>query len=500
MAGIRKQTIQSSIIVYFGFLVGVINTYFYTRNGSFTTEEYGVTRIFIDFAQNFYAFASLGTIPVLYKFYPYYKDNLPDKKNDLLTLVLTASMIGFVLVALASIVFQPFVVKKFGEHSALFLQFYYWLFPFSFGYLLFAVFESFSWSLQRSVVSNSLKETILRLITSVFIFLFLFKLVNFTQFMHLFSLLYLIIAILLAIYLYNTGHLKFTFRISRVTKKFYKKMLGLQFFVFGGICLNAVAITISGLLIASKQGLSDAGVFSLASYVANFIEVPQRSIISVSTGALSRAWKDKDFNSINRIYHRSSINMLLLSIFIFGNVWLNVAQGITVLHVQNEYMAGLSVVFILGISKIIDAGTGVNSVIIATSTLWKFEFYTGVILLSLRIPLAYIFIEKYGIIGPAYAELISQAVYNFIRYEFLRRRFNMQPFNAQTLLTVLLGVAAIAATYFLFYDVDGWLGIIIRSALFSGILIGGIFLLNLTPDAMQLVDVAKNRIRNWRRR
>ena len=43
---------------------------------------------------------------------------------------------------------------------------------------------------------------------------------------------------------------------------------------------------------------------------------------------------------------------------------------------------GLCVVFILGIAKIIDAGTGVNSVIIATSTLWKFEFYTGVVLLK----------------------------------------------------------------------------------------------------------------------
>lgn len=499
MAGIRKQTIQSSIIVYFGFFIGIINTYFYTRNGSFTTEQYGVTRIFIDFAQNFYAFASLGTIPVLYKFYPYYKDNLPDRKNDLLTLVLTASLIGFVLVSLSSVVFQPFVVRKFGEHSALFLQFYYWIFPFSLGYLLFAVFESFSWSIQKSVVSNSLKETALRLITSVFIFLFLFKMVNFSQFMHLFSLLYLIIAILLAIYLYNTGHFKFTFSISRVTKKFYKKMLGLQFFVFGGICLNAVAVTISGLLIASKQGLGDAGVFSLASYVASFIEVPQRSIISVSTGALSRAWKDKNFANINRIYHRSSINMLLLSIFIFGNVWLNVAQGINVLHVQNAYLAGLSVVFILGIAKVIDAGTGVNSVIIATSTLWKFEFYTGVVLLTLRIPLAYIFIQKYGIIGPAYAELISQVVYNFIRYEFLRRRFKMQPFNMQTLITVLLGVAALASTYFLFYHLAGWIGIIIRSALFSGILIGGMFLFNLTPDAMQLVDVARNRIQNWKK-
>ena len=117
----------------------------------------------------------------------------------------------------------------------------------------------------------------------------------------------------------------------------------------------------------------------------------------------------------------------------------------------------------------------------------------------MRIPLAYILIQRYGIIGPAYAELISQVVYNFIRYEFLRRRFKMQPFNTETLLTAILGVVAIAATYFLFYNVDGWIGIIIRSVLFSGILIGGIFLLKLTPDAMQLVDVAKNRIRNWKK-
>ena len=92
-------------------------------------------------------------------------------------------------------------------------------------------------------------------------------------------------------------------------------------------------------------------------------------------------------------------------------------------------------------------------------------------MLALRIPLAYILIQRYGIIGPAYAELISQVVYNFIRYEFLRRKFKMQPFNTETFYTILLGVAAIAATYFLFFSMHGWLGIIIRSALFSGILI-----------------------------
>ena len=191
--------------------------------------------------------------------------------------------------------------------------------------------------------------------------------------------------------------------------------------------------------------------------------------------------------------------MLLFAFLIFGNIWLNLTQGLTLLHIQYEYLAAISVVSLLGIAKIIDAGTGVNSVIIATSTFWKFEFYTNIILLGLRIPIAYILIERYGILGPAYAELISQVAYNFIRYEFLRRKFNMQPFNMETIYTIILGTLAIGATYFLFSGIDGWLGIVLRVLTFSSVFIGGTFLLKLTPDAMQLVDVAKTRIQDWKK-
>ncbi|MFZ2782830.1 MAG: lipopolysaccharide biosynthesis protein, partial [Sediminibacterium sp.] len=70
MGTIRKQTIISSILVYFGFFLGAINTYFYSMNGSFAPEEYALTRIFFDFAQNISAFGALGVIPVIHKFYP----------------------------------------------------------------------------------------------------------------------------------------------------------------------------------------------------------------------------------------------------------------------------------------------------------------------------------------------------------------------------------------------------------------------------------------------
>lgn len=496
MSSIRKQTIISSILVYIGFLIGAINTYFYVREGAFTTEQFGLTRLFFDVGQNVFTFASLGVIPVVYKFYPYYKDNIEDKKNDLLTWALIAATIGFILISLTGIILEPVVTRKFSERSSLFVQYYYWVYPFAFGMLLFSILEGFTWALQKTVVSNFLRETALRIVTSAFILLYYFKLISFQEFVWLFSCIYFFIAAALVIYLIRIGKFTITFSLSRVTKKFRKKMFAMQSLIFGGICIQALGQTIDGILIASLKGLGPTGIFTLAQYAANLIQVPQRSIYTISIGFLSRAWKDKNMEEINRIYQRSCINMLLLSVFIFGNIWLCVEDGLKVLNIQSAYAEALPIIFVLGIARVIDAGTGVNSTIIGTSTFWRFEFMSGVVLLTLRIPLSYILIKNYGITGSAYAELISYTVYNAIRFEFLRRKFSMQPFTVQTVYSLLLGIASFLITYFAFAHLDGWLAIIFRGLMFSGIMVTGIFLFKLTPDAKQLLEVLRKRISN----
>ncbi|MFX4435508.1 hypothetical protein ABTA38_19390, partial [Acinetobacter baumannii] len=95
-------------------------------------------------------------------------------------------------------------------------------------------------------------------------------------------------------------------------------------------------------------------------YAANLVQVPQRSIQSVAVASLSQAWKNKDYTEINRIYKRSCINLLIMALFIFGNVWLNALDGIRTLGIQKEYEAGLGVIFILGMVRIVDAATGLN--------------------------------------------------------------------------------------------------------------------------------------------
>ena len=104
MGSIRKQTIISSLLVYIGFLVGFINNYFYTAKvpfgfystgNVFSPEQYALTRIFFDFAQIMLAFGAMGVIPVIYKFFPYYKDNLEAKNIDLMTWSLLISLLVF---------------------------------------------------------------------------------------------------------------------------------------------------------------------------------------------------------------------------------------------------------------------------------------------------------------------------------------------------------------------------------------------------------------------
>ncbi|TAH10294.1 MAG: lipopolysaccharide biosynthesis protein, partial [Sphingobacteriia bacterium] len=286
MGTIRKQTIISSVVVYFGFFIGAINQYFYLKNGLFTLEQYGVTRIFFDFAQNMFAFGALGIIPVIYKFYPYYKDNLEAHKIDLMTWGMVSAFIGFVLVIILGWYFQPVFVHQFSEKSKLIVDYYYWMFPFAMGMLFFSVMEGFAWALQKSVLSNFLKETGLRILTSVIILLYYFKLIKFEDFVHLFAFLYLVIFLVLAAYLYKSKLLHFPTTVSRVSKKFWKKMMGMQLLIYSGTIIASVAATIDSFIIAKFQGLGVVAVFGMAQYAANLIQVPQRSIQAVSSSVL----------------------------------------------------------------------------------------------------------------------------------------------------------------------------------------------------------------------
>lgn len=501
MSNIRRQSIISSFIVYFGFALGFFNTWLFAREGGFPQTQYGLINVFIAVGNVMLAFANLGMNAYIYKFYPYYKDNLPPRKNDMITIALVVSVIGFLVILVNGLIFKNFVIRKYGTHSPDFIKYYYWIFPFGFGLAIYGVLEAYAWQLKKSVLTNFLKEVQFRALITLLIVLSATSFIkDFDLFIKLFSFTYIAIAGILLVYLVTTRQIHFTFSISRVTRKFHKKIAALVSFVWGGGLVYSIANVFDTILIAAvmENGLANAAVYTLAQNMASLIQAPQRAIISSSIGPLSQAWKNKDYDKLNLIYQRSSINQLLFSVGMFVLIWINFTDGVFTFQLQENYLSAKFVFLFIGLMRIIDMGTGVNSQIIATSTFWKFEFFTGIILLSLTLPLNYILTKSIGIPGTSIANLIALTVYNAIRYGFLFKKFGMQPFNSKTVYTLGLGLVGFAVCHLLFSELQGFLWIMVRSAVFVLIYITGVVLLKISPDVLPVWQTVSKKVRGFR--
>ncbi|MEO6704270.1 MAG: polysaccharide biosynthesis C-terminal domain-containing protein, partial [Ginsengibacter sp.] len=201
----------------------------------------------------------------------------------------------------------------------------------------------------------------------------------------------------------------------------------------------------------------------------------------------------KDFKKINLIYQRSGINLLIASLGIFLVVWLSYKDGVSAFNLKPAYLDSLWVFFFLGLSRVVDLGTGVNSQIIGTSVFWRFEFVSGMILLALAVPLNYVLVKEFGIVGAGYSNLISLTIYNVIRLIFLKRKFNMHPFSFKTIYAVIIALICYGICYYSFISLHGFWAVIAKTTVFTALYGGAIIYFNLSPDVLPVIETIKKR-------
>ena len=170
------------------------------------------------------------------------------------------------------------MVRKFSKNSLLLLRYYFWIFPYLFFYLFFSILEAYAWSLKKTVLSNFLKEAGFRLSTTLLVLLFVLGALDFDLFIKLFSLLYAVCFFSLLFYLMSIKKFHLTITLSRVTRKFWKKMATLAGFIYGGMIITTAAQTVDSFSIMSfvPKGLAMLGVFDFSQYICSIISVPQR--------------------------------------------------------------------------------------------------------------------------------------------------------------------------------------------------------------------------------
>lgn len=437
MGIVKRQGIKASILVYLGFVLGAINLLVFFPI-FFTEEQLGLTRVLTSTTLTFAQLCLLGLPAVMLKFYPYYRDHAKNN-DDLLFWISLFASVGLIIISSIVWFFYPNIVAYFAQKSPMLSEYFYLTLVGGFCLVVYTIFETYARSHLRSVLPIFLREVGLRIFTLALIVLYYFNVIDFELFIIYFSFYFLIATIALVYDLLTNTGISFKMATSKVTKRIKNKMFMYGSFIYGGGLFAIIADNIDTILIAGIAGLKSTGIFTIASYIVTILQVPQRTISSITTPILSKSWKDKDYANIQYLYEKTSLNQLIIGISIFLLIWLNIDQLFSFLPAA--YSEGKYVILILCITRLIDLGTGINGEILITSNFWRFNFIAHVLLIALSIPINYFLILKYGIIGSAYSNLIAYTLYNSTRFFFIYKKYNMQPLTINTLYVILLAIA-----------------------------------------------------------
>ena len=141
MGTIQQKSIQSTIMILAGFAIGAFNLLVLVPR-ILTTEQFGLTRLITDAALTLATMCTLGCLPVINKFYPFYKDRLAPAQRDLPFITGLICLVGMIAMFFLGWLLKDVIVRKFSEKSPLFVSYSYLVYPYCFFMLAFLWLES----------------------------------------------------------------------------------------------------------------------------------------------------------------------------------------------------------------------------------------------------------------------------------------------------------------------------------------------------------------------
>lgn len=436
MSILLRQTIWNSLISYSGAAIGVILTAFLYPI-LLQPEQLGLTRILISFSTVGSQFASLGLRSTILRFMPMV-ENRSEWHYAFVRLVILLPFIGFLIVAILVLAGQDWIRSQYSD-SPLFEEYFIWVFPMIFYVLYFDILNSLLRSRLDSVTGSVTLEVGLRIYLILILSLYGFSWVNFDGFILLFTSGYGISTVVVLWTLTKRGEFKkpeplhgpFLGSMRRAFYGFPKRLHRAMarysgFTLFSGLA-GLMVWNIDVMMLASYEGLGLTAVYSIAFYTGSVMIIPLRAMERIGTPLIAEYIRKKEWENVLSIYEKTSLNAFIIAFFVGGIIWMNLDLFFSFL--PDIYAEGVWVVFWIGIGQMINIAAGLNGSIISTSTHYRVDLYSILILLVLTVVSNLLLIPSYGVNGAAMATCLSLLVYNLFKTVYVQVKLGLQPFN-----------------------------------------------------------------------
>jgi O-antigen/teichoic acid export membrane protein len=149
---------------------------------------------------------------------------------------------------------------------------------------------------------------------------------------------------------------------------------------------------------------------------------------------------------------------------------------------------------ILGSGKLIELGTGLNAQILQLSKHWRVDLFTNMFFVGISIILNYFLTKNFGLTGTAIGSVIAIVLFNLIRFIYIKRLLQLQPFTVSNVWALLIAILWGVVCYFIPLDNGELSTYILKSILFIGGFGFTVVRMNLSPDITDLFQQIKNKI------
>lgn len=456
MGIVLNQSLKNTIITYIGFAIGGINT-IYLYPVFLGATYYALTNYILSSANVIMPLFAIGMQNTLVKFYSQYETD--EDRSRFLSFTVLFPFLLIIPIILIGLFFYDEILFFLSKKN-LIVKSYIWLIPFI--GLCMAYFEIFYAWLRvhmHSVFGNFIKEVGLRSASLLLLVGVYYNWITVEGFVYATAVVYLLALLVTMFYAFSIQKPVFQFSIPVNTKS----VLEYTFYIILSGSVANLLLDGDKMILNQYMKIENIAYYSVATYIALVISVPSRAMHQIVYPITAKLMHENKHKELNTLYKKTSINLQMVGGYVMLGIFVNINQLYEM--VPKEYAGGILVVFMIGLSKYFDLILGNNNAIIFNTKYYRTVLFLGVLLVVLTVGLNMVFIPIYGILGSAFATLLSITLYSVAKLLFVVKRLDLYPFTNQTLYSMALTLVLFLVFYFWDFPFHPLISIVLKSIL-----------------------------------
>jgi O-antigen/teichoic acid export membrane protein len=479
MGIVLNQSLKNTIITYIGFGIGGINT-IYLYPVFLGATYYGLTNYVTSCANVIMPLFAIGMQNTLVKFYSQYKTD--EERSRFLSFTVLFPLLLIIPFLLLGLLFFDEILFFLSKKNAV-VKGYIWLIPvIGLSMAYFEIFYAWARVHMHSVFGNFIKEVGLRMFSLVLLLGVYYNWLSVEGFVYATTVLYILAFLVTMFYAFSIQKPTFQFTIPANTKE----ILVYTFYIILSGSVANLLLDGDKMILNQYMKIENIAFYSVATYIALVISVPSRAMHQIVYPITAKLMHENKYDEMNILYKKTSINLQIVGGFVMLCIFVNIDQLYEM--VPKEYSGGIMVVFMIGLSKYFDLILGNNNAIIFNTKYYRTVLFLGVVLVVLTVGLNMIFIPIFGIIGSAFATLLSITLYSLAKLLFVVKKLHLYPFTKQTLHSLAITFVVFLLFYFWQFPMNQIIAIGLKSILVTIVYVYINYKMVVSPEINETLD------------